>query len=140
MSIMIEELFSQIRLRLRRLSHHKQSTGILVDAMNQSNLRVVRIIARQITQMPGDGVNQRAVEVSTTRMHYHTSRFIDNHQIVVFITHIQWDILGFNSRIEMWAIQHQSDDIPRAHLIVAFYWTVVYKQEACIGSLLNTIT
>ena len=137
---MIEELFSQVRLCLRRLSHHKQTAGILIDAMNQSYLWIVRIIARKITQMPGDGVNQRAMEVSTTRMHHHTSWLIDNHQIVVFITHIQWDILGFNSRIEMRAIQHQSDDIPRAHLVVAFYWTVVYKQEACIGSLLNTIT
>ena len=39
----------------------------------------------------------------------------------------------------MGTVEHQGDDIARAYLIVTFDGTVVHKEEAGLGSLLDTV-
>ena len=86
--------------------------------MHQSYLRIIRVIALQILQMPGDGIHQRTVKVTTPRMHHHSRRLIDYHQVIVFIDHIQRDILRFDGRIVVWTVEHECDDISCTYLII----------------------
>ena len=72
-------------------------------------------------------------------MHHHPCRFVYHHQLVVLVAHIQGDILRLNGSIEMRTVEHQGDDIACAYLIITLDGTVVHKQEACVGSLLNTV-
>ena len=48
-------------------------------------MRIVRVVFGIVFQMPCYGVDQRAVVVSASRMHYQSGRFVDYHQIVVLI-------------------------------------------------------
>ena len=139
MGVVVEELRTQFRLGFGSLSHHQQSTGVLVYAMYQSHAGVVGIIAGQIAQMPGDGIDQRTMEVPHSRMHHQPGRLVDDHQLVILIDDIKWDILRLDGRIVVRTVQHQCNDITRAHLIVAFHRLVIDEDEACISSLLDTI-
>ena len=111
MSIMLKELLSKRRLCFWCLCHNQQSTRIFIYSMNQSHLRIVGIISRQIPQMPSNRMNQGTMEVAAPRMNHHSGRLIDDHQFIIFIAHIKGNILWFYRCIKMRAIQHQSDDI-----------------------------
>ena len=140
MCSLIKELFSQRCFSIWCLSHHKQSAGILVNTVHQSHFWIIRIITFQILKMPGYGIYQCTVKVSTTRMHNHTCRFIYNHQVIVFIYHLKWNILRLNSCIVVRTIKHQRYYIARAYLIITLNGFIVYMNETGISSLLDTIT
>ena len=90
--------------------------------------------------MPGNGIDQRSTEVTTARMHHHACRFIDDHQVVIFIDHIQRDVLWFDRCIIVWTVKHQSNDIPRAYLIITFYWRTIYLNKTSFCCFLNPVT
>ena len=89
--------------------------------------------------MPRNGVDQRAVKVAHSRMYHQSCRFVDDHQLVVLINHVEGNILGFDGCIVVWPVEHQRDDIARAHLIVAFHRLAVDMYESGVGSFLNTV-
>ena len=80
------------------------------------------------------------MEVAYTRMYHQPCRFVDHHELVVLIHHIQRDVLWFNGGIIVRTVEHQRDDVTRAHLIVALDWGPVNLDEARIGSFLDTVT
>ena len=136
----VEELFPQRGLGIGGLCHDKQTTGILVDAMDEPHLGIIRIIALQIFQVPGNSVHQRTIEITAPRMYHHPRRFVDHHQIIVFIHHLKWDILGLDGCIIVRTVEHQGDDIARANLIITLYRTTIYMDEARISRFLDTVT
>ena len=137
---MIEELHTKLRLRLGRLRYDKQTAGVLVNTVYQSHTGIIRVIGRQVTQMPGDGIDQRSVEVTHAGMDNEAGGFVDNHQLVVLIDHIQRDVLGFDGGVIVRTVEHQRDNIAGTHLIVALDGTLVDVDKAGIGSLLDTVT
>ena len=149
MRIVAEELLAQIRLGLWCLCDDQQSCCVFVNAVHQSHLRVVGVVGRQVAQMPGNGMNERAMEIAASGMHHHACRLIDDHQLVVFIAHIKGNILGHDGGVEVGTVEHQGDNIAGTHLIVAFHGAgfptllaVVGRrdeQEAGVGSLLYAV-
>ena len=89
--------------------------------------------------MPCDGVDQRAVEIADSRMDNHPGRLVDDHQLVVFIDHVEGDVLGFNGCIVVRTVKHQRDDISRAHLIVALDGLSVDLYEAGVCRFLDAV-
>ena len=90
--------------------------------------------------MPGYRLNQGSMKVARTRMHHHTGFLVNHHQLVVFINHIDSDFFRFDTRFVTRTVEHQSNQIIRAHLIVALYRFTIDMDESGISSLLNTVT
>ena len=90
--------------------------------------------------MPGDGVDQSAVEVAASGMHHHACRFVDDHQLVVLIDHVEWNLLWLDGGVEMGTVEHQRDDVARSHLVVALHRFLVYMHKTGIGCLLDAVS
>ena len=136
----VEKLLAQRCFGLGCLGYNQQPAGVLVNAMHQSHLGIIGIEALQIAQMPGHCVNQRPAEIACSRVHYHAGVFVDHHQAVVFIHYVQCNFFGQDRRIALGAVEHQTDYITRAHLIVALYRLSAYENTACIGRRLYAVT
>ena len=108
--------------------------------MYESHLRIIGIVALQILQVPGDGVDECAVEVAASRMHHHPCRLIDDHQLVVLIDHLQRNILRFDGGIIMRTVEHQGDDIARTYLIITFNRISVDMDKSGISGFLDSVT
>ena len=137
--IVIEELGTQFSLGIGCLRHHQQTTGIFIDAMYESHTGIVGVVAGQVAQVPGNGIDQRTVEVTHARVYHQSGRFVDHHQLVVLVDHIQRNILRLYLRIVVRTVEHQRDDITRPNLVVALDGFAIDLNEPCIGGLLNTV-
>ena len=73
-------------------------------------------------------------------MHHHARRLIDDHQLIVFIDHVQGNILRFDGGIIMRPVEHQGDDIARAYLIITFDRIAVDVNKTGIGGFLDSVT
>ena len=89
--------------------------------------------------MPGYGVDQCAVEVAHSWVYHQSSRFVDDHQLVILVDHVQWDVLWFYCRIIVRTVQHQGDDVAWTYLVVALDRRTVNLYESCVGSLLDAV-
>ena len=136
---LVEELSAQSRLRIRRLRNDKQSARVLVNSVYQPHFRIVRIESRHILQMPGYGIDQRTVEIACTGMDDKPCRLVDDHQHVVFVDNIQRYVLGFYGIVVLRTVEHQRDDILRAHLVAALHRCTVHMDKSGIGRLLNAV-
>ena len=72
-------------------------------------------------------------------MYYQTCRLIDNHQLVVFIDHIKWDIFWFNRRVIVRTIKHQCDDVTGPDLVIALDGGAIDLNETGVSCFLDTI-
>ena len=72
-------------------------------------------------------------------MHHHACRFINDHQLIILINHIQWNILRLYCRVIVWPVQHQRDDIASSHLVIALHRPVVDMHETGICRLLDAV-
>ena len=136
---LVVELQSQAGLCIGSLSHNQQSRGILVDTVNQSHLRVVWIVGRYVTQMPGNGIHQRAMIISAPRMYYQSCGLVDDHQIIILVNNVQRNIFGNNIVVVAWTVHHDGQHVERLYLVAAFYRLAVCHDKPCVGRRLNTV-
>ena len=136
---LVEKLHAQLGLGIGGLGHDEQSAGIFVYAVHQSHLRVVGVVCRQVAQVPGNGIDQRAVIVAAPWVHHHARRLVDHHQFIVFIHDVERDIFGVYAIVVVRTVEHQRDHIPRPHLVAALHRTVVHMHKARIRCTLNTV-
>ena len=140
MRIVVKELRAQFGFGFGRLGNDQQSAGVFVDAVHQSDARVVRVVSRQTAQMPSDSVDQRAVEVAHTRVDHKSCGFIDHHQLVVFVNDVERNILGLYRGVVVRAVHHQRHHVARTNLIIAFHRTVVHVHHSRVACLLYAVT
>ena len=107
--------------------------------MNKPHCGVVGIERTQVFQVPSHGVNQRSVKVSGTRMHHHAGRFVNHHEVGIFIHDVQGNVFGLDGMVVLRRVQHQGDDIQRTNFVVALYGLVVNMHESSIRRLLNAV-
>ena len=115
----IEELLAQCRFGLGRFGYDNQPARILVDAMHQPHLRVVRIKVLDIFHMPSHRIDERSREITGTGMHHHSCFLINHHQLVILVDDIQWYIFCHNRRVVLRTVEHQRNRIARSHLVIA---------------------
>ena len=139
MGIVVEELGAQLGLGVRCLGYDQQTAGVFVNTVHQSYTWVVRVVAGQIAQVPGNSVDQCAVEVAHSGVYHQSGRLVDNHQLVILIDHVQGDVLWFYRRVIVRTVEHQRDDVARTYLVVALDGCSVYLDETSIGSFLDTV-
>ena len=137
---LIEKLKTEIGLGVRRLGNHQQAGCIFVDTMHKPHMRVVGIIIGNIFHMPGDGIDKRAVIVPVSGVHHQPCRFVDNHQVLVFIHDIKGNIFGDNLIFIAGAVHHDRYHIQRLHFVAAFDRLVIGHYKSGIGSFLYTVT
>ena len=90
--------------------------------------------------MPSNGIDEGAVEITAPRMHNHAGRLVDHHQLVILIDNLQRDILRFDGGVIMRAVEHQSNHIARAYLIITLYRISIHMNETRIGGFLDSVT
>ena len=64
---------------------------------------------------------------------------VDHHELLVLIAHVEGHLLGHDGRVVVGPVEHQRDDVARAHLIVALDGAVVDKEESGLGRLLDAV-
>ena len=139
MRFVVEELYAEPRLCLGRFRHDKQTARVFVDAVDKTHFGVVGIEARVVFQVPCHGVDERAVEVAGSRVHHHAGGLVDDHQRIVFIDDVERNVLGLDGGVVARAVEHERDDVARAHLVVALHGALVHVDEARVGSLLDAV-
>jgi len=136
---LIKKLESQICFGIRCLGNHQQARSIFVDAMNKSHVRVIGIVIRYILHVPSQRIDQRAVIVSVSRMHYQPCRFIHHHYVWIFINNSKGNIFRNNFVFITGAIHHHRYDIQRFHFVATLHRLAIGHNESAFGSLLNTV-
>jgi len=136
---LVEKLLAQCRLGLRCLGHHEQTTRVFVDTVHQSHFRIVGVEGGHIAHVPGYGVDQRAREVAGSRMHHHTGRFVDHHQIIVLVDNVQRDVLRDDAGVVLGMVEHECDDIARPYLVIAFDGFASHADVSCVGCCLYAV-
>ena len=91
---LVEELTCQMRLRFGTLGDDQQATRILVDAMDETDVGVGRIIEGIILQVLRECIDQRTGIVAVPWMDYEPRRLVDDHQHLIFVDDIQRNGLG----------------------------------------------
>ena len=135
----IKELVSQICFGVRCLGNHQQPRSIFVDPMNKSHVRIIRIIIGIIFHMPGKRIDQSAMIIPMSRMHYQSGRLIHHHQIGIFINDSKGNIFRDNFIFVTRTVHHHRDNIQRLYFIATFHRLAVGHNESSFGSLLNTV-
>ena len=80
---------------------HDGARGVLVEAMHNARSRILLAKLRQFTagdvlEAPGERVDQRARLVAARGMHDQARGLVDDDDRVVFVDHIEWDVLGLD--------------------------------------------
>ncbi len=140
LSSLIKKLFAKMCLCIRGLGYDKETGRILVYSVHKPKPWVIYIIAFGISEMPCKGVDKRTAIIPMPRMHDKPSRLIHNHNCIILIDHIQWDILRDNLKIVSGTVHHHAHHIQRLHTVVGFYWLSIYEHTACISSLLHPVS
>jgi len=83
------QLPRQIGLRLQRLGDDHQATGILVESMYNACPRHLV----ELWDMVQQGIQQGTAPVTTARMNDQASGLVDDYQRLVFVDHLQWNVL-----------------------------------------------
>jgi len=137
---LVEKLLAQGRLGIGRLGHDEQSAGVLVDAVHQSHLGIIRVKGLQVSQVPRHGIDERAVEIAGTGMHHHARGLVHHHQRVVFIDDVEGYFLGQHRRLVLGAVEHERDHVCRPHLVVALHRFAVDKDAPRVGRRLYAVS
>jgi len=137
---LVEELHAERGLGVGGLGHHEQSRGVLVDAVHEAYAGVVGVVVGIVAQMPGDGIDERAAIVAAAGVYDHTSRFVDDHEIVVFVYDVEGDVFGGDVILVTRAVHHHGDDVAGFHAVVALHGPAVHMDEACLSRLLYAVT
>ena len=137
---MFEKLSGKLQLRYLILGHHQQSGSVLVDAVHQHAHPLVGSVRPLAdAQMVGEGVDQRAAEMTEAGMHHHAGGLVHNQQVIVLIDYIERNRLGMHLEAAPLVGEHYCDDIARLHLVVGLDRTVAHTHILRLQRQLNAV-
>ena len=134
-----EELVAQVSLGLGRLGDDEQAARILVDAVDESHVGIIGVKVWVVAQVPCQRIDQRAAVVAASRVYHQSGWLIDDHQLVIFVGDVEWDILGHNLPVALGAFEHEGHHLEWLHLVVALHRPSVHADASCLGRLLNAV-
>ena len=139
MNRVVEELLGQSCVRTLVLGHHQQTRCILVDAVYQSRAHIALLEQRQILQVVGERIDQRAAIISAAGVDNHSRLLIYDYQVVILIHHIERDVLGDDLHLALGVGHNQRDAIHRLHLVARLGRNAIYEDVAAVGSRLYAV-
>ena len=134
-----EELLAETGLRFRCLGDDEQTAGVLVYAVDESYLGTVGVEGGYVAHVPCHGIDEGAAEVACSGMHHHASGLVDDHEDVVLIDNVEGYVFGVDGAVVLGNVEHEGDDVARAHLVVALDGTAADLYVARFGSRLNAV-
>ena len=137
---LIVELHSKTGLRIRCFGYNQQSGRILVYSMHQSHLRIVRIVCRNVSQMPCNSIDQGAMIIAASRMYHKSCRLVYHHKFTVLVNNVKWNIFRNNVVVIFRTVHHHRQYIQRFHLIAAFHRFSISHNEPRIRSSLYPVS
>ena len=126
-------------LRVDVFGYDEQSGRVFVDTVHESQAGVVGVVIRQVAEVVGQGVDQRAGVVAVSRMDNKTRRLIDHQQVLVLINDIEGNILRDDFEGVPRTRHDDRDHVARLHPVVVLYRHPVHSHVACIGSQLDAV-
>ncbi len=84
------QLGDQLGLRLNGLGDHHQTSGVLVQTVHDAGTRDIDDVRHMVQQ----GIEQRAVGVTGSRVHHQTGWLVDDEDLVVFVNNVELDVLS----------------------------------------------
>ena len=139
MNRVVEELLGQSCVRTLVLGYHQQTRGILVDAVYQSRAHIALLEQRQILQVVGERIDQRAAIISAAGVDNHSRLLIYDYQVVILIHHIERDVLGDDLHLALGVGHNQRDAIHRLYLVARLGRNAIYEDVAAVGSRLYAV-
>ena len=94
MDVMNGHLLAQSLMGGIILGHHQQTTGVLVDAMNNAGADGAADTGQTACAVIQKRVDQGTVRIAGGRMHHHPFRFVDDQKMVILEHNIQRNVLG----------------------------------------------
>ena len=134
-----EELLAEGGLCLRRLGDDEQSAGVFVDAVDEAYLGTVGVEGGYVTHVPCHGIDEGSIEIARSGMHHHAGGLVDDHEDVVLIDDVEGYVFGVDGAVVLGNVEHEGDDVARAHLVVALDGTAADLYVARLGSRLNAV-
>ena len=72
-------------------------------------------------------------------MYNHAGRFVDDHELVVLVDNVEWDVFRLNGVVVARTVHHQRHHVERPYLVVALHRAVVHVDEARFGRFLYPV-
>ena len=139
MNRVVEELFGQSCVRTLVLGYHQQTRCILVDAVYQSRAHIALLEQRQILQVVGERIDQRAAIISAAGVDNHSRLLIYDYQVVILIHHIERDVLGDDLHLALGVGHNERDVIHRLYLVARLCRHAIHQNVAAVGSRLYAV-
>ena len=139
MGVVDEELLAEGGLCLGCLGDDEQAAGVLVYAVDESYLGTVGVEVGHVAHVPCHGIDESAVEIACSGMHHHAGWLVDDHEDVVLIDDVEGYVFGVDGAVVLGNVEHEGDDVARAHLVVALDGTAADLYVARFGSRLNAV-
>ena len=135
----VEEVGGQLDLRLLRLGHDQNAGGVLVDTVQQQWLDLFAILIFLSLKMIGEGIDERAVVVTESRVHHHAGRLVDDDEVIVLVHDVERDVLGDNLEIAGRTGQQDGNDIVGVYAVVRLLRLPVHKDTIGFGGFLYAV-
>ena len=137
---LVLELFAQERLCLFVFGYEQQPRGVFIDTVYEPHTRIIDVEFGIVSQIPGDGVEQRAVEVAHTGVYHHIGCFVDDHNIVVFEYYRERYVLRYYRVVARRRLERYYYLVEWLDAITRFYGLSVDSDKAKIRSILKSCT
>lgn len=134
----LEELMCQMGFRFGRFCYEEQTTGVFVDTVNESDVGIVDI-ERTGLKIKLQRIEQGVLVVAMSRVDNHSGRFVDQHQVVVFIDDVEWNILGVDGIVVWLVVEQHLDDVTGANFLVGSHGLAIDPHVAGIRSRLDAV-
>jgi len=133
----IVELLREFQLGLVVLGHSEQSAGVLVYPVHKyAHAFVVGVRALGYAQMMGQGVDERALEVSVAWMDDHPRRLVDHQHVVILVDYVKRYLLRQNLEAAPAVGHHETDHVTWTHYVIRLDRHIVYPHIAFLQRLL----
>ena len=135
----VEKLSGQPGVGALVFGHDQNAGRVLVDAVDQSGSHVAALEKRQVLQMIGQGIDQRARIVAVAGMDDHAGRLVDDNQVVVFIQNVERNVFGDDFQFAERVGHDDLYPIRGLHLITRLDGRAVHQNVAGVGRRLYAV-
>ena len=136
---MVVKLFCQPGVRPFVFRDDEDPRRILVDAVYESGPHVAVLEQRQVFEVVGQRVDQRARIVAVTRVYDHSGGFVDDDQVVVLVADVERNVFGNDFDFANRVGHHDRNPVERFDFVTRFYWRAVDEDGSGVGSRLDAV-
>ena len=118
--------------------HNHQSSGVLVDSVNEITKAVFYVLVG-LFKIVGQAVQQCAIEIAMSGVHHKTCLFVDDNNVVIFVDDGQRDVFWGDVSLTRRIGKYDGNDVVGLDFVVLLDDFVIDKDIACFRGILDAI-